>query len=126
MSTISEVMTPNPVCLGAEETIETAWHLMRSKHIRHLPITKADGTLVGLVTQGDIVSNVHEARNLALPVAEIMDTSVVTVEITDDIRNAITKLRDKKIGCLPVMENGELVGIMTSGDFLALTYLLLE
>jgi CBS domain-containing protein len=126
MSTIAEVMTPNPVCLQVEETIEKALLTMRSKNIRHLPITKADGQLVGLVTQHDILANIHEARNLALPVAEVMDSTIVTVELSDDIRDAITKLRDRKIGCLPVMDKGEIVGILTSGDFLALTFLLLE
>ncbi|HAK51403.1 MAG TPA: acetoin utilization protein AcuB [Gammaproteobacteria bacterium] len=126
MKTAAEVMTANPVCLYVEDPLEEAWQLMRKRSIRHIPITKKDGTLVGLVTHRNLLVNAQYTSQLTLPVAEIMDTNLITVQDDENLIDVALKLYDRKVGCLPVPHGEDLVGIITSGDFVALAKKLLE
>lgn len=125
MHQVAEIMTPRPITMHVEDTLESAWKLMRNHHIRHIPVTRSDRKLVGLVTHRNLMINTQNINQLTLPVAEIMDSDVVTIDAEADLRQAITLLQEKKIGCLPVMRDGQLVGMLTSSDFLALAKRLL-
>jgi|SaaInl7_135m_RNA_FD_contig_21_2006021_length_476_multi_12_in_0_out_0_1 CBS domain-containing membrane protein len=126
MRTVAEIMTARPEYLYVEDPLEDAWQLMRRKHIRHIPITKKDGRLVGLITHRNLLVNAQDVAHLSLPIAEIMETDIDTVNESDDLKDVALKLYDRKVGCLPVMRGDELVGIVTSGDFVALARKLLE
>ncbi len=126
MRTVADIMTARPYCVNVEDPLEEAWQVMRHKHVRHVPIIKRDGTLVGLITHRNLLVNAQDISHLSLPVAEIMETDVETVTETDDLKDVAVRLYDRRVGCLPVLRGNEVVGIVTSADFLALAKRLLE
>lgn len=122
---VSEVMTVDPLVLAVDETLLVAEMFMRLAHIRHLPVV--DGSrVVGLVTHrdllaaatGQLASERADGDETAVQVKEIMREGVRTVESTTDARKAIDLMIDHKYGCLPVTQDGHLVGIVTEADFL--------
>ncbi len=120
MSYISALMTPNPDSLDPEARIEDAWKLMHDKRIRHIPVCKGD-KLVGLITQKDLLVNSQNSSLLSLPVAEVMVFNVNTVHVDDNAKQVAQQMIDKKISCMPVVDDDEnLVGIVTDTDFLKL------
>lgn len=126
MSYIAALMTPDPDSLDPEARIESAWKLMHDKRVRHVPVCKG-GKLVGLVTQKDLLVNSRNNALLTLPVAEVMVFNVHTVHIDDDARSAAQQMIDRKISCLPVVDDDEnLVGIVTDTDFLKMVVELME
>ncbi len=125
MKTIAELMTDNPGFLDPEERIEEAWRLMRVNHARHIPVCK-NGKVVGLVTQKDLLVNSHSPSVLSLPVAEVMVLDVLTVNVDSSVKEGARIMRDRKISCLPVLDNEVLVGIVTDTDYLALVLELLD
>lgn len=103
----------------ASEPAEDAYHRMRAHRIHHLVVL--DGrNVVGVVSDRDL-GGVRGARIRAgRTVGELMASPVVTAETTMTVREAANKLRGRGIGCLPVMERGRLVGIVTVSDLLEL------
>ena len=109
-----------------DERMTVARKIMKEKNIRHLPVV--DGKkLIGLVTNMDIrkaeasPATSLEIRELhylldKLTVGEIMTRNVITISPDISIEEATTLLHDNKIGCLPVVEDGALVGMITEND----------
>ena len=125
MSKISELMTRNPESLDPEARIEVAWKLMHDNRIRHVPICKGK-KVVGLITQKDLLVNAQNSSLLSLPVAEVMVFDVKTTHPEASAKEVAGIMLNEKISCLPVIENDELVGIITESDFLGLLVDLLE
>lgn len=130
---VSEIMSRNVIGLPPSATLAEARTLMQRQHIRHLPVLEQD-KLVGLVSQRDILAaqesslekgtNGHFLQHHSL--AEIMVTGVTTVSPRAGIREAALYLQKHKYGCLPVVDKGKLVGIVTDSDFVAVAIHLLE
>jgi CBS domain-containing protein len=57
---VSELMTPDPVCAGADDPVETVARLIAEKHHNHLPVVDGDGRLLGLVTRADVLAALVE------------------------------------------------------------------
>jgi len=130
-------MTSEVFVLHATQTLELVRSLMRIKHVRHVPIVDADNTFVGLMTHRDLLAQTishlaevddeeQEYLDRHLHIVNIMKTDVLTADPEMDICSAISLLLDHKYGCLPVVSNGKLVGIVTEADFLNLTLGLLR
>jgi CBS domain-containing membrane protein len=129
---VRDVMTPDPTTLKRNDKLTLADDIMRLGRVRHLPVLDDDDqTLVGIVTQRDLFRDAlahalgygkHAQRELldSLAVKDVMATEVVTVRSDASLVYAARVLTERKIGCLPVVENGRLVGILTEGDFVAL------
>ena len=128
---VRDVMTRDPKTLGRNDQISLADDLMKQERIRHLPVLDDDGELVGIVSQRDMFrgalahalgyGETAQRRMLGLLVVkEVMTTQVVTVEPDAPITDAARTMVDRKIGCLPVVEDGKLIGILTEGDLAAL------
>jgi CBS domain-containing membrane protein len=129
---VSDVMTADPTTLKRNDKLTLADDIMRLGRVRHLPVLDDDDqTLVGIVTQRDLFRDAlaqalgygrHAQRKLldSLAVKDVMTTEVVTIRPDASLVFAARVLSEKKIGCLPVVENGRLVGILTEGDFVAL------
>ena len=131
MLLVRDSMTREVVTISPQTTAAEALALCREKGIRHLPVME-EGGLVGLVSDRDLRSATpalgDPARAEALQkirVWGVMVRDVLTAHPEDPIEQAANTMREKKIGCLPVLEAGELVGILTSSDVMeALVYLI--
>jgi acetoin utilization protein AcuB len=131
MLLVKDSMTREIVTLSPDETAGTALALCRERRIRHLPVLK-EGRLVGIVSDRDLRSSTpalgDQGRAAALQeilVEDVMARDVLTTLPDDPIEHAANVMREERIGCLPVVESGELVGIVTSSDVMAaLVYLI--
>jgi predicted transcriptional regulator len=129
MITIDEFMTTEPCTLRDTNTINEARQIMTEKHIRHIPITNSENHVLGLVTQRDILAATEPALNDAkakTSLSEIMIQNVSVVHPSDSLRQAALYLQEHKYGCLPVVSDDALVGIITDSDFIAIAINLLE
>lgn len=129
---VRDLMTADPTTLKRNDKLTLADDIMRLGRVRHLPIVDDDGeALVGIVTQRDLFRDAlaqalgygrHAQRKIldALSVKDVMNTDVITTTPDTSLVEAARLLTQRKIGCLPVVENGRLVGILTEGDFVAL------
>jgi CBS domain-containing membrane protein len=137
MLKIKDIMTSEVFVLHAAQTLELLRSLMRIKHVRHVPIVDPDNTFVGLMTHRDLLAQTishlaevddeeQEYLDRHIHIMNIMKTDVTTVDPEMDVCNAITMLLDHKYGCLPVVTDGKLVGIVTEADFMKLTLDLLR
>ena len=121
-------MTPRVITASPEEGLKGAWKLLKEHGIRHLPVLE-EGRLVGIVTDRDLrqafpsratALEIHELLYLLdrVTLREIMTKEVVTVTPDLSIPQAARLLLEHKIGGLPVLEDGRLVGILTETDVL--------
>lgn len=124
---VRDRMTPKPVTVTSDTSVRDALSIVRANRFRHLPVVDQNGKLVGIVTEKDLVYaaptptttlSVVEVNYILsrLSVARVMKTQVITVEPDLPIEEAARIMVDYRIGCLPVLENGELVGIISDTD----------
>ncbi|MCC6177628.1 MAG: CBS domain-containing protein [Chloroflexi bacterium] len=110
---VEQVMTAPAVTVGPEASVGRAWSLLQEGHFRHLPVVRL-GRLAGMVSDRDL----RVARALAEEpnVGKIMHADVVSVTPDTPIEEASRLLLEHKIGALPVLKDGHLVGIVTESD----------
>jgi acetoin utilization protein AcuB len=123
---VRKKMKKDLITITKDERMTTAKKILKEKNIRHLPVV--DGKrLIGLVSNMDIrkaeasPATSLEIRELhylldKLTVGEIMTRNVITISPDISVEEATTLLHDNKIGCLPVVEDGNLVGMLTEND----------
>ena len=117
---ISDVMTSRVLTVREEDSLERAIQLMLWSGIRHLPVVR-DKQVVGVLTEGTILIHQAEPRS---PASEILAGNVMTspAEVTsptEDVNAAAARMVATRIGCLLVVDQGALVGIVTRSDVLA-------
>lgn len=130
---IKEMMKKNPITVLPEASFYEVRALIRDKGIRHLPVVDKEGHLVGIVTDRDIreaapsdatTLSAHELHYLLgkLKVSAFMTHRDKLITITSDtiIEEAVQLMHDHKIGCLPIVEDKKLAGLITETDVLAL------
>jgi len=126
---VRERMSRGVTTVRPDVTLGHAARLMRARKIRHLPVVAPGGRLVGIVTASDLRQALFapallaNGENLAsvldaLAVEDVMIRSVVTVRPMVAIRDAARLMHERRIGALPVVERGRLVGILTETDVL--------
>jgi acetoin utilization protein AcuB len=108
---VTEVITASP-----EDTVEEAIQMMRRFSIRHIPVIE-NGKLVGLVTESNLRAYLSSEK-LQLPLKEVMILNPITVDPETSIDEAARIIYKYKIGGLPVVSKGKLVGIITITDIL--------
>ncbi|MFN7926633.1 MAG: CBS domain-containing protein [Blastocatellia bacterium] len=99
------------------------------RHVRHVPVEDDEGHLLGLVSHRDLLRLMAQgALNQTEPIAvkNVMTPQPITVTPQTTTLAAIALMRQHKVGCLPVVEEGRLVGIVTAYDFLRLSAELIE
>lgn len=116
---VNEIMTMAVQAVPPELDAESAWHLMHDARIRHLAVTRAR-RLVGVVSERDLGNGRASAQRKGRCVADLMTTDVVSIGPAATIREAANLLRGRVIGCLPVLDKGKVVGIVTTTDLLDL------
>lgn len=133
---VKDAMTTAPVTIEASTPLRTAISIMRLKGVRHLPVVE-DGALVGIITDRDLRSMAigsaladrlpDEAqgrlRDLSGQLGELwardaMTWAVVTTQPEAPLRSAALIMHERRVGSLPVVESGKLVGILTERDIL--------
>lgn len=126
---VKEIMTPNPVVIEPGMAVTSAQRLMEEDRIRHLPVVLEGKGLVGLITR-DALNRALPSELSSLSVWEInyqlarikardvMVKKVITVTENVTVEEAARIMIDRKIGSLPVMRDGQLVGIVTDIDLL--------
>jgi len=128
---VREVMTTDVVTLRRNDKLQIADDVMQVGRIRHLPVVDDDGTLAGVVTQRDLFHSGllralgfgSHARSQALDsmvVKEAMKTQVFTTTPDTRLVDAARLMLERKIGCLVVLEQGKIAGILTESDFVKL------
>lgn len=117
---IHELMSRPVLTSPSRRSISDVYGLMTERGIRHIPIV--DDALVGIVTDRDLrraTSSLHESSiDPGSAVSEVMIRTVVTASPLDPIEEAARLMRQEKIGCLPVLADDDLVGIVTGMDLL--------
>ncbi len=124
---VRERMSTQPVTIVADTPITEALRVMRQHHVRRLPVLDAEGQLVGIVSEKDLLYaspspatslSIYEMHYLLsrLKVSEVMTTAVITIPPDTPLEEAARIMADHKIGGLPVLEEGRLVGIITETD----------
>jgi CBS domain-containing protein len=133
MFSIDAIMSTNLITVSPSATLAEARSLMQDNRIHHIPVVEGD-TLVGLITLTNVLaatdsflrddsSRIHANE---IGIKDAMVTDVATVDINASLRHAALFLEKHKIGCLPVLDDEKLVGIITDTDFVAVAINLLE
>ena len=119
------------LALGRNDRLSMAEDLLQQERIRHIPVLDEDGKLCGIVTQRDLFrgallralgygSRLADKLFESLPIKEAMTDEVISTSPETPVSDAARLLLGHKIGCLPVTDNGKLVGIVTETDFIEL------
>ena len=125
---VREIMMGSPVTLKPEDTLDLANDVISLGRIRHIPVL-ADGRLVGLLSERDLIGAAanqifglkQKSKSALLKtvlIKDIMKKKVVTVSPDTPIKDAAHLMATKKIGCVPVVTDGALVGLLTTTDIL--------
>ncbi len=125
---VSDLMTPRPSTVGLTSRLEEVIALIQGRNLRHVPVVDEQGRLVGLISHRDILraqegefsgapSSKQEEMNRWIEARWVMTKEVRTVSLRTSALEAAQLLREHKLGCLPVVEQGVLVGILTDSDF---------
>ncbi|HEX7000729.1 MAG TPA: CBS and ACT domain-containing protein [Trueperaceae bacterium] len=127
---VADVMTRQVVAIGPDTPIRDVQALMEQRNIRHFPILETRAApgqpdaLVGIVSDRDVrlVGADHprapDGVKSSDPISRLMVTDVITAHPGDPIEETAKAMRTRKIGAMPVMDDGSLVGIVTAADLL--------
>lgn len=119
--TVCQFMSTDLFTVKPDDLIDLAASVMDWRHIRHVPVEDEAGRLVGLVTHRGLLhlfSNSRSTERNPITVRQIMVKDPLTVCPSTSSLEAIEIMRSNRVGCLPVVEGDQLVGIVTSYDFL--------
>jgi CBS domain-containing protein len=126
--TVKEIMMGSPVTLAPNDTLDLANEVISLGRIRHIPILD-NGKLVGLISERDLIGAAanrifglkQKSRSALLKselIKNIMKKRVITVTPDTPIKGAAMLMANKKIGCVPVLSDGTLVGLVTTTNVL--------
>jgi CBS domain-containing protein len=126
---VRDIMDEKVVTISAGDTLSTVEDIMTLGHVRHMPVVHA-GKLVGVVSERDLLraslSNLNEfgsehrrAFLQVVEIARVMSTPPIVIEPDATVEEAARVMAEKKIGCLPVLGDDTIVGMLTETDVLA-------
>jgi len=125
---IREVMTSNIASVTPDQMVEQCRRIMGERRIRHLPVVSGE-TLVGIVSERDLFrSSLAQALGYGnkdtrevmktLHIKDVMVKQVTTVSPDTELKDAVALMAERKIGCLPVVQDDKLLGLITETDVL--------
>ncbi len=125
---VRDLMSPGVTTLRVSERLDLANQIMKLTRIRHMPVVDAHGKIVGVISQRDLfhsalvkaigVSSDSKLEILnAMVVEDVMATDLVATGPDTPLGEAARLMRESAVGCLPVLDGGQLVGILTEADF---------
>ena len=107
-----------PITISRTALLQDAMQLMKENNIRHLPVLD-DSELVGFITESDLRQFSFPSMVEEIPVHQVMVTNPLTISADASIENAAKIIHDNKIGGLPVLQDEQLVGVITASDLLS-------
>ena len=127
---VKDVMKENPVTIQSGVSVLEAKDIMDKNNVARLPVVDKSGSLVGIITSSDLAKvspsdattlDMFEISNLLskMKVEKVMIKSVKTCSMNEPVEDAARLMADYKIGCLPVVNEGVLVGIVSATDLFA-------
>lgn len=134
---IRDIMTLNPVTGTEDISVAAALNILNTRHIHHLPVTRplpgVGQEVVGIVTERNLLSarsvflgtKMEEPKDtltLGIHLKGIMVKPVITLPPDASIKDAVRLMREKNIGCVPIVEGQALVGIITGRDMLKILW----
>jgi CBS domain-containing protein len=125
---VSEIMMGSPVTLKPDDTLDLANDIITLGRIRHIPVVE-NGKLLGIITERDLMGTAanrifglkQKSKSALLKkvrIKDVMKRRVIMVEPDTPIKDAAYLMAHKKIGCVPVLSEGALVGLVTTTDVL--------
>lgn len=123
---VGDFMTTDLMTAQKDDIIDFVAEMMQWKKIRYTPVEDSQGKLVGLITSRLLLQYFTEKKKLPKTVKTIMIKKPITAAPSTTIMEAMALMRTNKIGCLPVVQDNELVGIFTEMDFLGISSRLME
>ena len=134
MLNVADIMTREPYTLGPDDSLTDARNLMAQHHVRHVPVVSSEGIILGLVSHRDVLaasdssvlSQGEAGKEAYVALSSIMTSPVKTVDERDSLRGTAQRMQQERIGCLPVTRKGDLVGIISDSDFVAVAVHLME
>lgn len=127
---VSEIMSTDLITVQKDDIIQLVAEMMDWKQVRYTPVEDSKGKLVGLVSSRKMLRHFlkkdRRPSDAPTTVSEIMISEPKTIRPGDSIQKAIEIMRESHVGCLPVVQNDELVGIVTEMDFVRISSRLLE
>ena len=124
---VADLMTIDPIVVSMDATIEEAEELMRQHRITGLPVVDADGRLVGVISQTDVlyldvpaVQALIRHRERGVRVGEVMSTPPVTIDGAATLRHAARLMMDERLHRLVAVDtHGRPIGVISAMDFVA-------
>lgn len=127
---VEEFMSTDLFTVQRDDLVELVAEIMDWRRIRYMPVENNKGELIGLVSSRILLrhfAQMHGAEQQTLTcVKDVMIEKPITVTPESTILEAMNKMREHRIGCLPVVKGKDLVGIITEMDFMRITSRLLE
>jgi CBS domain-containing protein len=125
---VADVMTIDPVVVNVDAPLEDVAHLLRQNSISGLPVVDGTGSLVGVISQTDLVAvmdsrvgRLIRSEPTGLRVGELMSSPPVTVPLTDRLDAAARRMLDAHVHRLVATdEHGRPVGVLSAIDFVTL------
>jgi acetoin utilization protein AcuB len=115
---VSKIMSDNPVTISPDKRVGQALKLMQKHNIRHLPVVK-DDRLVGWITSRDLREVLLASMLEKITVEDVMLKSPITVTPDTKVEEAARLVYENKIGGMPVLDGGRLVGVITLMDLIS-------
>ena len=124
---VTEWMTHDPIVLGPDDAVGRAAEVMARRRVRRIPIVDPRRELVGIVTRSDVLGacppdlnpfsvTAPSERSLESPIRAIMSRPAITVSSDSPIEMAAQLMVDRRVGGLPVVASGSVVGMLTESD----------
>lgn len=123
--TIDNVMSKEIINIRKDQTISDALKLMNKHKISRLPVISAKtDELVGIITEKDMATKIASSKYEEVPlshmrISTIMTDNLITADVTESKVQVLKKMVDNHIGGIPILENDEIVGMVTKTDFLS-------
>ncbi len=127
--TVEQFMAVDLFTVRPEDIVDLAANLMHWRHVRHVPVEDDAGRLIGIVSHRDLIELFAHGKCGASPplvIRDIMKTDLITIAPETPTLDALELMRERNIGCLPVIKDERLVGLITAYDFLTVSSKLLE
>jgi CBS domain-containing protein/gamma-glutamylcysteine synthetase len=125
---VEEFMSTDLITVQEDDILDLPANLMDWRRIRHVAVEDKDGKLVGLVTARMLLrffARDNQGKDTPT-VATVMQRDPLTAAPGDSIVHAMQVMREQKVGCLPVLNNGKLIGMITEAEFLSITTALMH